>query len=276
MFGYIKPLQCELKVHELETYRAYYCGLCKALKHEYTWVSSSVVSYDCAFLYMLADSIASGENRPERCACLLHPARGKTQILSASAPYSAAVNVLLSYYKLKDDIEDGKKQMLLAAPLLYPAYKKAAARFEETDKAVLMMHSALDGIQKKKSDNIDEPAGAFGVMLGKIFEKLDEDRWETLYDLGYNLGRWLYMIDAVDDLEKDEKTGNYNVFLEKYKESGHPNIREEADFNLYFSLARASEAYGRLPVLKNKGILENIFYIGLKEKTRLVLEGEKA
>ena len=77
-------------------------------------------------------------------------------------------------------------------------------------------------------------------------------------------------------LKRDKKTGNYNVFLERHKEISHPKIREEAEFNLYFSLAQASEAYGRLPVQKNKGILENIFYIGLKEKTRLILEGEKA
>ncbi len=276
MFGYIKPLKCELKVHEFETYEAYYCGLCKALKHEYTLVSSSLVSYDCAFLYMLADSLASGENKPERCACLLHPGQRRTQILTDSARYPAAVNVLLAYYKMKDDIEDGKKQMLLALPLLSSAYKKATARLPKTDKSISMMYNALGDIQKRKSDNLDEPSGVFGVMLGKIFEKLDPGCWEALYDLGYNLGRWLYMIDAADDLEKDEKNGNYNVFLEKHKESGNPKIREEADFNLYFSLARAAESYGRLPVRKNKGILDNIFYIGLKEKTRLVLEGEDA
>jgi len=274
MFGYIAPQKCELKVHEFETYKAYYCGLCKALKHEYTLVSSSLVSYDCAFLYLLADSLAGEEHSAEPCVCLLHPMEKRLQILSESAAYPAAVNVLLSYYKMKDDMEDGKKAAALAAPFIHPAFKKASAHYPETAGDVSMMYSALSGIQARQSGNVDEPAGAFGVMLGKIFEKLDGERWEDLYDVGYNLGRWLYIIDAADDLEKDEKTGDYNVFLKKYGESRHPKIREEAEFNLYFSLAQAAEAYGRLPVLKNKGLLDNVFYLGLKEKTQFILERE--
>lgn len=267
-------MKCELKVHEFETYKAYYCGLCKALKHEYTLIASSLVSYDCAFLYLLADSLGSETNIPEPCACLLHPLEKRLQIVTDAAQYPAAVNVLLAYYKMKDDVEDGQKFKAAAAPFLRPAFKKASSLYPETAKAVSMMQRALSGIQEKKSGNVDEPSGAFGVMLGKIFERLDADKWEDLYGLGYNLGRWLYIIDAADDLIKDEKSGNYNVFLNKYGESGSPEIGKEAEFNLYFSLARAAEAYGRLPVRKNKEILDNIFYLGLKQKTQFVLKGE--
>lgn len=268
-------MKCELKVHEFETYKAYYCGLCKALKHEYTLVASSLVSYDCAFLYLLADSLENETNAPEPCVCLLHPLERRLQIVTDSARYPAAVNVLLAYYKMRDDIEDGEKIKVAAAPFITPAFKKASASYPETTGAISMMYSALSGIQERQSGNLDEPSGAFGVMLGKVFERLDAAEWENLYDLGYNLGRWLYIIDAADDLKKDERSGNYNVFLKKYGESSHPKIREEAEFNLYFSLARAAEAYGRLPVKKNKALLDNIFYLGLKEKTRFILEGEQ-
>jgi hypothetical protein len=92
--------------------------------------------------------------------------------------------------------------------------------------------------------------------------------------MGYSLGRWLYIIDAVDDMARDRKSGNYNVFLQKYQDSSDPAVLKEAEFNLYFSLAKAAEAYSRLPVKKNKGILDNILYLGLKERTNLVLKGK--
>ena len=276
MFGYITPLKGELKVYEFELYNAYYCGLCKALGREYTFVSSAWVSYDCAFLYLLADSLASGENKTAPCACLLHPVEKRLQVVTKSASYPAAVNILLAYYKLKDDIEDGKKAEAAALPLIYPAYKKACAAYPLAAGSIDMMSRALGDIEKRGSSNVDEPAGAFGVMLGKIFEYLDAKHWEDLYDLGYNLGRWLYIIDAVDDLRKDQKSKNYNVFLKKHNGIADNKIYGEAEFNLYFSLARAAEAYGRLPVQKNKEILDNIFYLGLKQKTQSVLEREVA
>lgn len=268
------PKKCELRVHEYETYKAYYCGLCKALRRRYSPASTAIVSFDCAFLYILFDSLLCGENTTVPCKCVLHPLEARAEITAPCAEYPAAVNVLLSYFKLKDDIADGKKQMALAAPFLYPAYRKAAKLYPDVSGAIKMMYCSLMEIQNKKSKSIDEAANTFAVLLGKIFEELNKQEWENLYDLGYNLGRWLYIIDALDDLEKDKKSGNYNVFLEKYGDSCDPGIKKEAEFNLFFSLAKAAEAYARLPVLKNKGILDNIMYLGLKEKTNIVLKGE--
>ena len=205
-------MKCELKVHEFETYKAYYCGLCKALKHEYTWVASSLVSYDCAFLYLLADSLQSEEISAQPCVCLLHPVEKRLQILSNAASYPAAVNVLLAYYKLKDDIEDGEKLKAMAAPFLRPAFKKAAGRYPGTAKAISMMHSALSGIQSRGSDNLDEPAGAFGVMLGKIFERLSEQNWEDLYDLGYNLAGGCISLMRRTISKKTKKTETTTFF----------------------------------------------------------------
>lgn len=274
MFGYITPKKCELKVHEYETYKAYYCGLCKALAHGYSFISSAAVSFDCAFLYLLHDSLSSGENELGRCKCLLHPLERRMEVKTPCAGYSAAVNVLLTYYKIKDDVSDGKKHAFAAQPVLFPAFRKAQKLYPDIAGAIRMMYGSLTQIQDSGSQSIDETANTFAVLLGKIFEKLDGQEWENLYDLGYNLGRWLYILDALDDLKKDQKSGNYNVFLQKYRDSGDPAIGREAEFNLYFSLARAAEAYSRLPVKKNKGILDNILYLGLKERTNLVLKGE--
>jgi hypothetical protein len=274
MFGYITPKKCELRVHEYETYKAYYCGLCKALQHGYSIFSSAAVSYDCAFLYLLHDSLLSGKNELVRCKCILHPVEHRMEVKAPCAGYPAAVNVLLTYYKIKDDIQDGKRQSAAAAPFIYPAYRKAGRLYPDTEEAIRAMHRSLMKIQDSGSKSIDETAGAFAVLLGKVFENLDPEEWENLYDLGYNLGRWLYIIDALDDIGKDQKSGNYNVFLSKYGDSGDPALRKEAEFNLYFSLAKAAEAYTRLRVKKNRGILDNILYLGLKERTNMVIKGE--
>jgi hypothetical protein len=276
MFGYVHPRKCELRVHEYETYKAYYCGLCKTLLHRYSAAATAVVNYDCTFLYLLGDSLANSTNELERCRCLLHPMERKMQITVPEADFPAAVNVLLAYYKLKDDVADGKAQMALLQPLLVQAAHKAAQEYPETDTAVRTMSQNLDKVQAAHSDSIDEAAEPFAHLLGTIFGSLCAQEKEPLQDIGYNLGRWLYIIDAADDFEKDIKTGSYNVFAQKYGTAGHPGIRKEAEFNLFFSLAKASEVYEKLPLKKNKGILDNIIYLGLKEKTNFVLKGENA
>ena len=274
MFGYIHPRKCDLRVHEFETYKAYYCGLCKTLLHRYSAAATSIVNYDCAFLYLLADSLATSKNEPEKCRCILHPVQPKMQITAPGGYYPAAVNVLLAYYKLKDDMADGKSQMALVQPFLAGAFHKAAREYPKTAQAAQAMNKELNLAEAARSGNIDEVAEPFARMLGTIFGELMEQEREHLYAMGYNLGRWLYIIDAADDLKKDIKEGGYNVFAQKYGYADHPDFRREAEFNLFFSLAKASEAYQKLPLLKNKGILDNIIYLGLKEKTNFILKGK--
>ncbi|MEI6100703.1 MAG: DUF5685 family protein [Eubacteriales bacterium] len=274
MFGYIHPRKCELRVHEYETYKAYYCGLCKTLLHTYSAAATAVVNFDCTFLYLLGDSLASSENQLTRCKCLLHPVERKMQITVPAAAYPAAVNVLLAYYKIKDDVADGKAQMALVQPFLVSASHRAAREYPATDQFIKTMNDELGRIQAAHSGSIDEAAHPFAHLLGTLFRELSVDESENLYGLGYNLGRWIYIIDAADDIQKDIKNGSYNVFAEKYGDAGHPGIRREAEFNLFFSLAKASEAYARMSLLKNKGILDNILYLGLKERTNIVLKGE--
>lgn len=275
MFGYIHPRKCELRVHEYETYKAYYCGLCKTLLHRYSPPASAVVNFDCTFLYLLGDSLASSKNDPTRCRCLLHPVEPKMQITVPGADYPAAVNVLLAYYKLKDDIADGKAGMAFVQPFLARAFRKAAREYPKAASAVETMNRDLARVQSARSGSIDEAAEPFARMLGTIFGELS-NKEQNLAHMGYNLGRWLYIIDAADDLGKDIKSGSYNVFAQKYGAADNPGFRREAEFNLFFSLAKACEAYEKLPLKKNKGILDNIVYLGLKEKTNLVLKGESA
>ena len=101
--------------------------------------------------------------------------------------------------------------------------------------------------------------------------------------IGYNLGKWIYIIDAFDDMERDIKSGSYNPLLRQYKYENQDikdfkaSIAEEVKVGLLQAL---SQATGSLELLKldNKGIISNIAYEGLYGKTERVLNciaGEK-
>ena len=82
--------------------------------------------------------------------------------------------------------------------------------------------------------------------------------------LGYNLGRWLYLADAIDDFEKDQEKGQYNPF------STREEIQRSA-VPLWYNLGEAAKAYELLDLKKNKGLLDNIIYLGLQGTTRRLL-----
>lgn len=264
----------ELKIREFKEYKAYYCGLCKSIKKYYGEFARFALSNDCAFLYILAASLKETCVKEEKCPCALHPLQKRTQIITDGCDYAAAVNVLLTYHKCLDDIKDGGKKSAVYKIFINKAYNEAQNKYSEVKDSILGMEERLSECEKEKSGDTDKAAHSFAVMLGRIFEFLDENQWEPLYDLGYNLGRWIYLIDAADDLEKDKKEGNYNVFLNKFPGKDFKEIRKEAEFSLYMSLACAKEAFLKLKIYKNKDILLNILEKGLKEKTEIVLKGK--
>jgi hypothetical protein len=99
--------------------------------------------------------------------------------------------------------------------------------------------------------------------------------------LGYNLGRWIYILDAYDDIEKDNEKSNYNPLLEQYKYDGKDikefkeSIKDKVNFSLTYSLSEVEKAYSLLEIEKNKGIMDNILYSGLILKTDSVLQGKR-
>lgn len=273
MFGYVCPLKSELRIREYEVYKSYYCGLCKTLKKNYGFISSLFLSNDCTFLYMVCDSLEE-EFVCEPCKCGVHPFRKCAKAVSKWADYAAAVNVLLAYGKLADDKKDSKKGYVLSF-LLKRAYKKALKKYSNVNDYIKGMLETLWKCESEKSGDTDKTAHSFAVMLGRIFEEADENQWEELYDFGYNLGRWIYLADAADDIKKDIKSGEYNVFLQKYGNVALKDIKDEVAFSLNISLAKAKEAFNKIKIKKNKEIIENVICLGLPDNTNKVLKGEK-
>lgn len=277
MFGYITPLKSELKVREYEVFKAYYCSLCKELGRRCGKHAQFLIQYDCAFLALLLDAVTEKQPEFHKGRCAYNPLKAKMVVLkNSAAEYAADVNMLLAYYKMKDDYRDDRTLKALWALLFWGhAGRRAARRQQRAAEAIRANISRLSLLEQENCDCVDEMADCSGAMLREVFFAFSGN--ETLGDLGYNLGRWVYLIDACDDMEKDAMSGSYNVFLRRFGEAGLPGggKREEIAFALHFSLARAAEDFEKLEIYRNRGILENILYAGVLQKTNGILQRQE-
>ena len=268
MFGYVMVQKGELLVKEYDTFRAYYCGLCRQLA-EYGIKGRLLLSYDCTFLYLLASALSDQAPRYEQMRCPVHPARRIPQAFAEGREYAAAMNLLLGYYSLKDHAADGNRLLGAAGGLYKSAVRRAAGRYPAAQEAIREQLEQLQTLEAEGCREIDRAADAFAKMLGKLFLPLGEQK-EVLEDLGYHIGRFIYLIDALDNLQKDAKSGSYNPFLRRFG-ADTPAILESARFNLLSSADEAGRALDLLSLKRHSGILENIIYRGLPAKMEAVL-----
>ncbi len=283
MFGYVQPLKPELKVKEYEAFKGYYCGLCKAIGENYTHGARFMLNYDCAVLLLLLSSMSDDAPEVRKETCAANPFKKRIIVRSKQAEYAAAVNVMLGYAKILDAVADEKK---LSARMLSLMYRGVGKKAERRHGALAAQFSerlaALSKLEKQRCGSIDAVADEFAKLLAAVFSEapfdfVDKAAKRTLWHFGYNLGRWIYIADAVNDIEKDHKSGSYNVYLQTaytdikaLKES----VRERAAFNLNMSLAEAVKAYELLDIKRDKPLIDNIMYLGLAKKTEDVLKGD--
>lgn len=267
MFGYLQIQKSELKVCEYDSYKAIYCGLCKQLGKDYSFLTRFILSYDCTFYAMLLMSVSRSCKGfvSKRCTC--NPLKKCNFAICASDSYNkaAAFSVISAYYKLKDDIADSRLLKKLFSYISLPFFshwrKKAVKKrgYIELDNIVSDMLSMQFEDEASDVSTIDTSAHPTALMLAKIFEReaqTEVDR-RVYYEFGYHIGRWIYLIDAADDLNKDIKSKNYNPFVRANKTDC--NYIQSV---LSQSLARAYDAYNLMNIIDFKGILDNMFLLG--------------
>ncbi|MBR5157040.1 MAG: hypothetical protein IKW59_04645 [Clostridia bacterium] len=276
MFGYVRICKDELKVREYNLFRSYYCGLCKSLKKEYGFASRMGLSYDVTFLALLLSSICDENTKflPERCIVSPHrkkPIAKNTDALS----YSADVNVILTYAKLKDDWHDEHSfKALLCLPLFFGAKRKIKKKNPELLEKVQLHLANLSEFEREKCAETDRLANEFGEILKEIFyasPNTDETQKRILSHIGYGIGRFIYIMDAYEDIEKDKKEKSFNPFLL----SGDAISAEEVRESLMFTLSEISNSYQLLNIKRNKPIIDNIIYLGLSESLEKVFNTDK-
>lgn len=279
MFGYITPDINELRVKEYALFQAYYCGLCRVLKELYN--ASACLNYDAEFVYILNDGLNNSEDSETRgVKCGLHLIKGKQAIITDIANYAAAVNIMMAYYKLKDDITDENKlKTKFASARFKNKFKKAAHDYPELAEASENMWQEQLRAEQTRTASTDAAAEPYANLFGTVLKGINRLYECQLYDLGYALGRWVYLIDAYDDIEADLKKGSYNVYVQKYGLTDGRAIPEDvksaAENSFYYTLSRAYNAFSALDIVKNEPILSNIIRLGLKNRTKAVLDNIK-
>lgn len=269
MFGYVKPYNPELRVRELEEYKAVYCGLCKQLGRSFGVFARFTLSYDFAFLAMLKTALDS-EICPEteRCACIAHPFCKRIRVRENAAMQMAARAAMISvYYKLLDDRADEGFFRRIGAALLLPFAKRArrkALAFADgaaADEAAAKMSAAQGQLETEKCPIPDAAAEPTANFLAAVLKNCaaTAEQAAVLERFGYLLGRYVYLCDALDDLEDDRRQGRYNPFLYA---GGEAAIA--AKNALFLTTAELSDDFDLLELHRYEGILENIIRIGLR------------
>lgn len=268
MFGYIIVNKPEMKFKDFDLYQSYYCGLCKTLKDRYGRTGQMTLSYDMTFLVLLLTSLYEPETALDERRCVAHPFERHPARANVFSQYAADMNILLSYYKCLDDWEDERKITgKTMAQSLHRKFRRVAEAYPEKERLVRDKMEQIRRCEKEQSRDMDEASGYFGEIMAEILV-YRKDEWEKdLRRMGFFLGKFIYLMDACEDIEKDAKTGNYNVFLHEYKET---DFEQRTEKILSMMMAECSRAFERLPIVENTEILRNILYSGVWCRYELV------
>ena len=217
MFGYVVLNKPEIKFKDFDMYRSFYCGLCRELRERYGISGQITLSYDMTFVILLLSALYEPPTRKGTTRCIVHPVRKQTVRKNAITEYGADMNIFLTYYKCKDDWNDEKKILSLAyGKLLESKEKKSEQQWKKKIDVIISCLNELSEMEQEGETDIDRVSGCFGRIMAEIFA-YREDVWEpTLHRMGFYLGKFIYLMDAYDDVEDDVKKGNYNPFAKDY------------------------------------------------------------
>ena len=281
MFGYVTPFKMEMKIKDYEKFKAYYCGLCNSIKSNYGNLPRLTLNYDMTFLAVLLDSLSEDKYNFTEFKCLMHPLKKRLMLNNnAALDYAAFCNTTLAYYKLMDDVQDNKSSKSKVFSMFLKNYLKKSkvedkVVMEYTKEKLLLLNT----LEANYNDiSLDELSHVFADLTGFIvsFYYKEATFKESLYWLGYNLGKWIYIIDAYDDLEKDIKDNSFNAInsLLNTENLDFKNfsvlIKPRIDFILVSCAEQCLKYLNTLPLIKNEDILYNILELGLMEKMEKV------
>ena len=285
MFGYVKPFKPELKIKEFDTYQAVYCGLCHQLGKTFGPFAKLTLSYDFTFMALMSLALKEEFCGFKKTVCMANPLKKKNCCVpSQETKFVGACAMMLFYYKLKDNILDSVfyKKLLYYPILPFASFarKKALKFYPELDSIFSNMMKSQITLEKQKEESIDKASEPTAKALETAFSMLSDNEKQTrvLSRFGYLLGRWVYLLDALDDLKSDDKKGNYNAFLVKFKvdkltDDKHKEILEYGKGALNITTAELANSYELLELYRYKSILDNIIYLGLKKSAETVLDG---
>lgn len=264
MFGYVVAHKAELKMREYYKYKAYYCGLCKVLKEKYGLLGQLTLTYDMTFLVILLTSLYETDTKQEEHRCVVHPAKKQKMLYNEITEYAADMNIILTYYKMLDDWKDENSKVgLVGIHALHKTHLELKEKYPEKCLAIRKYLALLQKCEGRGEENPDIVARYFGKLMAELFV-YKKDVWDkTLRKMGFYLGKFIYILDAYDDLDKDIEKGNYNPLISIYMEK---DFDQKCEDMLNFILAECTSQFEKLPCVEDAEILRNILYAGVWDK----------
>ncbi len=285
MFGYIQILEPELKIREYACYRGAYCGLCRQMGKCTGQCSRMTLRYDAAAMVLLR--MAARGTQPEflKKRCFLHPlTKADVLIPCEETETVSCIMAALAYHKCKDNIADERGWARLCARLALPYFaymrRRAKRRMPEIDRIAEDGMQAFARAEKEANGSADIPANAFGAMMGDLLSYNTQGQTHAiLCELGSSMGRWVFLLDAAEDYEKDVQKGRYNALYALYGEREMTEeMRKTLDTLLSVELEDALAAVdlidwnGRADL---EGAIYNIVCMGMPAQARAVLFPQK-
>ena len=261
MFGYVNINARELAPEEKQRYNAVYCGVCRRIREQSGQLSRLGLRYDIAFLSLLLMSLYEPEEVSGKNACHLHPITKRPWVDNPYIRYGADMNVALAYFKCLDDWQDeGKRTAKWMGEIFGKNMPRIRQEYSRQCEAIAECIRVLSRLEKENCPNPDEAANCFGNLMAELFV-VQEDFWApTLRDMGFHLGRFIYLLDAAVDFEKDRRKGSYNPYTAMGMDA--PDWTRWREY-LVLTMAKCTESFERLPLVQDKKILDNILYSGV-------------
>lgn len=278
MFGYVRAYKPQLRFAEYDVYKAIYCSLCRRQGEEYGFLAKSALSYDVQFLALFSAALAERFDGIEKKRCRVNPLkkcdyckRSQSDIFD----YPAAVAMVLTYYKLTDNVNDEKgiKRLLykLFRSFFSGKHRKAAARYPQLEAVCEAYYKRQCETEKSGNATIDTAAEPTAVALSEIFAECDEKQNSELKRFGYNLGKWIYLIDAGADYYDDLKSGSFNPLTAYRGEMTDAEIFDNILCpNLNICASVCAECLEEIKLNRFRPIIENVIFFGMENSYKFV------
>lgn len=265
MYGYVTVNSPELKVREQEEVNAWYCGLCSCLKDKFGRAGQLTINHDMNFLILLLNGLYEPKTEHFTGRCVIHPMTKRLFLTSEISRYAADMNILLAWYKVCDDWKDEKK---IKARAMITGLRKSAGKvmdkYPKKAKSIRKAFKNLSVYEDGASEDLDIVSGQFGKVMAEVCD-IYGDEWSAyLRRIGFSLGRFIYIMDAYEDMEEDSSKDDYNCLN---MHVGKFDTKEKFDEFVYNVLnnimAECAKNFEMLPITENVEILRNIIYAGV-------------
>ncbi len=277
MFGYVVINKQEMKFKEFDIYHSYYCGLCKTLKDKFGLKAQVSLNFDMNFLAVLLSGLYEPNTEFKNERCVMHPLKKHQARYNECVDYAAKMTIVLTYFKCEDDwLDERKISRQTYKKLIKKAYNGVKEEYPEKVNEIEKCLHKINDYEKQNINNLDEVSKYFGKVMGLICAYKNDEWYDELYELGFYLGKFIYFIDAYEDIEDDLKKENYNPLKQIYQTD---QFDERCKDILELMISEATLAFERMPIIENAAIIRNILYSGVWTKYELIkkkrMEGRK-